>query len=107
MDDPASADALSEQAAADRFAALGSPARLRVLRMLNDAAGTGLRVGELQRRCGIPASTLAHHLAALADARLIHQERCGREVICTATSAEARALRAFLRQYCNVNETES
>jgi DNA-binding transcriptional ArsR family regulator len=37
-----------------------------------------MNVGEAQHHLGVPASTLAHHLATLARAGLVSQERQGR-----------------------------
>ena len=51
---------------AQGFAAMGSEARLLVLKTLVRAGEAGLTVGEIQERTGIAPSTLAHHLKFLA-----------------------------------------
>lgn len=84
------------------FAALGNETRLRLLRLLVQAGDDGLTVGALQRLVDVPASTHAHHLAILARAGLIVQERQGREVITRADFAGIRALTAFLTEACCV-----
>ena len=91
---------LTESRAADGFAALGNRARLRLLRLLVRAGTGGLNVGDVGRLMDMPASTLAHHLAALAGAGLIIQERRGREVICTADYAVIEAAAAYLTEEC-------
>jgi DNA-binding transcriptional ArsR family regulator len=89
-----------DHAAAEQFAALGSPARLQVMRALVRAGDTGLNVGEIQRHLGLPGSTLAHHLGALARAGLVAQERQGREVISRAAFADLRGLGTYLLEDC-------
>ena len=54
--------------AAQGFAAMGSEARMEVLRVLVRADEAGLTVGEVRDRTGIAASTLAHHLKFLTGA---------------------------------------
>ncbi|WP_027258038.1 MULTISPECIES: ArsR/SmtB family transcription factor [Leisingera] len=62
------------------LAALGHDARLAIFRLLVKAGEGGLRVGEIAEHLGLAPSTLAHHLSALVDARLVVQEKHGREV---------------------------
>ena len=91
---------LHEREAADALAALGNRTRLRIYRLLVRAGRDGLIVGEIQTRLEIAASTLAHHLAALAKAGLIDQERQGRETLCRANYARVDALAAYLTEQC-------
>lgn len=91
---------LTEPEAADGFAALGNRARLRLLRLLVRAGDEGVTVGDVGRRMDMPASTLAHHLAALVRAGLVTQEKCGREVICTAEYRVIRGVAAYLTENC-------
>ncbi|WP_284736035.1 ArsR/SmtB family transcription factor [Dongia deserti] len=93
---------LTEAEAAEGFAALGNRARLRLLRLLVRAGGSGMTVGEIGRRMDMPASTLAHHLAALVRAGLVIQEKRGREVICTAEFRIIRGAAAYLTESCCV-----
>lgn len=83
------------------FAALGSAQRLGVLRTLVRAGPEGLTIGALGDRCGIPGSTLSHHLGALARAGLIRQSRQGRAVLCAAAAyAEVEELSRYLLTEC-------
>ena len=91
---------LTEAQAAEGFAALGNRARLGLLRLLVRAGGEGMTVGDAGRRMDMPASTLAHHLAALVRAGLVTQEKRGREVICTAEYRSIRGAAAYLTENC-------
>lgn len=100
MSGPATA---TELAISTKLASLGSPVRLRLIRLLVRAGDEGLTVGELQKRLGLAASTHAHHLAALVKAGLVSQERRGREIICTADFAAVRGLGEYLLDQCCVD----
>jgi ArsR family transcriptional regulator len=90
----------NEQTAADALAALGNRTRLRLLRLLVKAGHDGLNIGEIQARLNVPASTLAHHIAALAQAGLIEQERLGRETRCRAGYGRMQGLLDYLGDEC-------
>jgi DNA-binding transcriptional ArsR family regulator len=91
---------MDEQQVASGLAALGNRARLRLYRLLVRAGEDGLNVGDLQRLLEVPASTLAHHLAALTRAGLVAQERRGREVVSRADYPAMRALVGYLTEEC-------
>jgi DNA-binding transcriptional ArsR family regulator len=93
-------DDVSEQKAADALAALGNRTRLRIFKLLVRAGREGTNVGTLQRHLGIPATTLAHHLATLTNASLVEQERRGREVICTASYKAVNDVLAYVKAEC-------
>ena len=97
---PVTPKKLTEAEAAEGFAALGNRARLRLLRLLVRAGSQGLTVGDIGRRMDMPASTLAHHLAALVRAGLVAQEKRGREVICSAEFRSIRGAVAYLTEAC-------
>lgn len=86
--------------AADGFAAMGSTARLDVLRVLVRAGDDGLTVGEIQKRSGIAPSTLAHHLKTLTDAGVTEQARSGRTTLTRANYDHIRELAAFVLTEC-------
>lgn len=88
------------ESAALTFAALGSEARLQVLRTLVRAGPEGLPIGELGARAGVTGSTLTFHLKTLAQAGLIAQARTGRQILCRADTAAIRALSDFLLSEC-------
>ena len=91
---------LSEKDAAPQLAALGNRTRLRLFRLLVRAGAEGLNVGQIQAQLEIPASTLAHHLAALSRAGMVEQEKQGREVICRANYEAMNALVGYLTEAC-------
>ena len=95
---------LDSMQASKGFSAVGSEARVEVLRALVRAGPTGLAVGEIQERLGVPASTLAHHLRSLLDGGLICQEKRGRSVINRADFSHIRELADFLLAECCADE---
>lgn len=88
------------ESAASAFAAMGSEARLRVLKTLVRAGEAGLNVGEIQDRTGIAPSTLAHHLKFLAAGGLVEQEKIGRVVLSRASYAQLHRLADFILDEC-------
>lgn len=93
------------ETAAQGFAAMGSEARLLVLKTLVRAGEPGLSVGEIQERTGIAPSTLAHHLKFLAAGGLVEQERAGRSVINRASFGALRDLAQFILSECCADQT--
>jgi len=85
---------------ADQFAALGSEARLRILRLLLAAHPQGMVVGELQQELGMAASTLSHHLDRLKNEGLIVSVREGTFLRYRAHAEGLRDLLAFLWAEC-------
>ena len=86
------------------FAAMGSEARLKVLKTLVRAGEAGLTVGEIQDRTGIAPSTLAHHLKFLAAGGVVEQERSGRSTINRACFGELKQLAQFILSECCADE---
>lgn len=91
---------MSPELAAAGFAAIGSEARLAVLKTLVRAGDDGLNIGAIQDRTGLPQSTLAHHLKSLVGGGLIRQEKRGREVINHAEYDQLRDLAAYILDEC-------
>ncbi|WP_170398332.1 ArsR/SmtB family transcription factor [Ruegeria arenilitoris] len=92
------------ETAAAGFSAMGSEARLKVLRTLVRAGQAGLTVGEIQERTGIAPSTLAHHLRFLAAGGVVEQEKVGRSTINRASYDELRNLAQFILAECCADE---
>ncbi|MEM8730597.1 MAG: metalloregulator ArsR/SmtB family transcription factor [Pseudomonadota bacterium] len=86
--------------AAQGFAAMGSEARLQVLRTLVRAGAPGLSVGEIQERTGMAPSTLAHHLKFLSAGGVVHQEKAGRTTINRANFDTLEQLAQFIVSEC-------
>lgn len=94
------------ETAAQGFVAMGSEARLLVLKTLIRAGEPGLTVGEIQDRTGIAPSTLAHHLKFLAAGGLVEQEKAGRSTINRACFGELRNLAQFILSECCADQME-
>jgi len=91
--------------AAQGFAAMGSEARLKVLKALVRAGAPGLSVGDIQQRTSIAPSTLAHHLKFLAAGGVVRQEKIGRTVINHADYGALETLAQFILSECCVDVT--
>lgn len=85
---------------ADMFSAMGTEARLRVIRLLLAAHPEGMVVGEIASELRIPASTLSHHLDKLRNETLVQSRRDGTFLHYTANTDALRELLAFLYAEC-------
>jgi DNA-binding transcriptional ArsR family regulator len=85
---------------ADMFSAMGTEARLRILRLLLSAHPEGMVVGEIADDLGIPASTLSHHLEKLRHESLVEVRRNGTFLHYTANTAALQELLGFLYAEC-------
>ncbi len=92
-------DRETEQMAAT-LSALGNPLRLAVFRRLVKAGKKGMTFGRLAQELELAPSTLAHHLAALAQARMIEQEKAGRETLNRTNFEQVSSLLVFLMREC-------
>lgn len=86
--------------AAKQLEALGNPTRLQIYRLLVRAGNSGLMVGQVQDRLGLPGSTLSHHLKRLVDQGLVRQDRDGTSLMCHAEYSAMNALLEFLSAEC-------
>jgi DNA-binding transcriptional ArsR family regulator len=84
------------------LAALGHDARLSIFRLLVKAGDDGLRISDIGDHLGIAPSTLAHHLSALVEARLVTQDKRGREVFNRVDYAAMQRVLDFLTSECCV-----
>jgi ArsR family transcriptional regulator, arsenate/arsenite/antimonite-responsive transcriptional repressor len=85
---------------ADAFGALGTEARLRILRLLLAAHPEGLVVGEIAQELDIASSTLSHHLDKLKHEALVRVGREGTFLRYTANTATLQELLGFLYAEC-------
>lgn len=95
MDDP---DA--QVWAVDALGALAHGTRLSVFRMLVKAGHDGMIAGAIAEICGVPPSTMSHHLATLERAGLVQSTRESRLIHYRADFAGMRRLMMFLMQDC-------
>jgi len=85
---------------ADMLAAMGSEARLRIMRLLLSAHPEGLFVGEIGDELGITASTLSHHLDKLKHEGLVQVQREGTFLRYSANVGVLEELLGFLYAEC-------
>jgi DNA-binding transcriptional ArsR family regulator len=85
---------------ADMFSAMGTEARLRIMRLLLSAHPDGLVVGEIQEELEIPASTLSHHLDKLRMEGLVRVSRESTFLRYTANTESLQELLQFLYAEC-------
>jgi ArsR family transcriptional regulator len=85
---------------ADMFAAMGTDARLRIMRLLLSAHPDGMIVGDLQAELGIPNSTLSHHLDKLRNERLVKVRRQGPFLWYSANTEILQEILSFLFSEC-------
>ena len=85
---------------ADMFAAMGTDARLRIMRLLLSAHPEGMVVGDIQTELGIPSSTLSHHLEKLRNEDLVQVRRNGTFLWYTANTGVLQEVLGFLFAEC-------
>ena len=85
---------------ANMFSAIGTEARLRIMRLLISAHPEGLVVGEILAELAIPNSTLSHHLEKLKNEDLIKVKRQSKFLRYTANIEAIQELLEFLYAEC-------
>lgn len=85
---------------AGMFSAMGTEARLRIMRLLLKAHPEGLVVGEIQDELDIPGSTLSHHLDKLKAEDLVRVRRESTFLHYTANTEALQELLQFLYAEC-------
>jgi DNA-binding transcriptional ArsR family regulator len=85
---------------ADMFAAMGTDARLRIMRLLLSAHPDGMVVGDIQAELAIPSSTLSHHLEKLRNENLVQVRRKGTFLLYTANTEALQEILTFLYAEC-------
>jgi ArsR family transcriptional regulator len=85
---------------ADMFSAIGTEARLRILRLLLAAHPDGMVVGEVAEELDIPSSTLSHHLDKLKNENLVQVRREGTFLRYSANTDALQELLGFLYAEC-------
>jgi ArsR family transcriptional regulator len=85
---------------ADMFAAMGTEARLRIMRLLLSSHPEGMIVGDIRAELGIPNSTLSHHLEKLRNEGLVRVRRHGSFLWYTADAEALQQILTFLYAEC-------
>ena len=91
---------MNEKAAVVSLAALAQEMSLRIFRALICAGPQGMTPGALSATLDVPASTLSFHLKELMHARLVSQERDGRNLIYRPSIKQMNALLTYLTAHC-------
>ena len=82
------------------LAALAQSTRLATFRLLVAREPDGVPAGEIARLAGVPQNTMSVHLAILARAGLVTNDRHGRSIVYRANLARLRDLMLFLVKDC-------
>ena len=85
---------------ADMFAAIGTEARLRILRLLLSAHPGGMTAGDIGAELSIPGSTLSHHLEKLKNEGLVTVRRECTFLWYAANASTLQELLGFLYAEC-------
>lgn len=85
---------------ADMFSAMGTEARLRILRLLLSAHPDGMVVGDIGAELGVAPSTLSHHLEKLKNEDLVRVRREGTYLWYSANTGTLQELLGFLYAEC-------
>ena len=85
---------------AKMFSAMGTEARLRILRLLLSAHPEGMTVGDIGAELQIPGSTLSHHLEKLKNERLVMVQRESTYLRYSANNQTLQELLGFLYAEC-------
>ena len=93
-------DDVQIQQHADRFAALGSEPRLRIVQLLLTCHPRGMIVGQIQAELGIANSTLSHHLEKLKHEELVRVTREGTALRYWANAEAFQQMINFLMAEC-------
>lgn len=86
---------------------IGNPTRLKIIRLLVRAGGSGLAVGSIQKKLAIPGSTLTHHISHLKNAGLIRQERQQATLYCKMEYQKFSQLIDYLTKECCLDDAAS
>lgn len=85
---------------ADMFSAIGTEARLRIVRLLLSSHPEGMVVGDIGSELEIPSSTLSHHLDKLKNEDLVRVRREGTFLWYSANTEALQELLGFLYAEC-------
>ena len=84
----------------ERFRALASPARRRLLQLVRDRARS---VGDLRAELDVSQPAVSQHLAILRDAGLVTVEADGRRRLYRADVASISEMREFFDEYWSMS----
>ncbi len=91
---------MESKPALECLSALAHEHRLALFRLLVQAGGVGMVVGELAAATGLAGATLNHHLNQLRQCGLVEDERQGRVIRCRANYARMNGVLDYLTDNC-------
>ena len=91
---------MNADSAVSALGALAQEHRLALFRLLVQAGAAGMPAGAIAEALGIPSSSLSFHLAQLAKAGLVAQERRHRSIIYRADYGAMNDLVGYLMENC-------
>jgi len=91
---------MNSRQAVGALAALAHAHRLNIYRMLVEVGPAGLNAGTIATRLDLAPSSLTFHLQHLHRARLITQQRKGRELVYAADFEVMTGLVGYLTENC-------
>lgn len=96
---------MKEDSALAAFAALSNATRLRMLKCLVNAGGTGMLAGEVAKAVNASPSRASFHLAAMAETGLVTSKRVSRHITYQVDfAAVGELVRYLLSDCCQNNE---
>lgn len=91
---------MDNEHALNAFAALSQSTRLDVVRLLIKVGGAGMTAGDISDALAVRQNTMSANLSILCRARLIRNQREGRNIRYFADMDGMRGLLAFLMEDC-------
>lgn len=91
---------MNKQQALEALSALAHETRLEAFKLMIEAAPAGIPAGEIADELDVLQNTMSTHLGILERAGLIHRDREGREIRCSADVSGMQNLLTYLLQDC-------
>lgn len=97
---------MKEETLAGCLAQLSNVTRLKIYRILISSKDS-MKVGDIQKKLNIPASTLSHHISKLVVSKLVFQKRDGRILYCSPNFKMLDDILEALKNQCCVDKCSS
>jgi len=89
-----------------KLSEMGHPVRLQIIKYAIKSGDSGISVGEIKSRLGIPGSTLSHHINRLVNVDLIVQKRDKQTLNCSANYKNLMEIISYLQDECCQGNTD-
>lgn len=91
---------MNRQQALEALSALAHETRLEAFKLMIRAAPAGVSAGEIADELGVLQNTMSTHLGILERAGLMHRDREGRAIRCSANVTGMQNLLTYLLKDC-------